>query len=791
MRQLDNWITYLDDANRPLQGRLTFYKRNTTELAPIYNEVHAALAMNPIYTNIHGSTDLQIFLDDIDYTIKLEKYIGKIDMVSDQALENWREIRTFDNLYPAALKPTITSDSSKQFPNMESLRAADWRDVPVLEDDEDPLVILNGYYEQGDMPAVWFILREDNTSTDDGGSIIRVDSTHVWAMIPNHILDIRSFGVFPTEDYLLVNPRYSQIRLAFDYANSRGLDVYFPSVYETGGYYLLEGGIHLLTQTLILDEKVRISGKTGTSSVFQVKNIQSSSRSHIFVDYAGTGYISIITNTVRSSWFNNSWPIFPGTINKVILDSISVPFTFVDVYVEVENIIEGATLNFEGCHITSNRKFKDCTILFDNCGYVSDEWLHPVDGNLIRLVNNFIDLKNMSCANAYIAWKNKQNENDYGDLGEQIIDAEIVPGDNCIVLNASGVINLVGPGNIEIHNFSGTINGFSSSNSINAIDSWLTLDDGNVLNNFQLRRGSYTSTSQIQFINGLYISNANVNSPILCLGNVAHIEYSHIYRQLTCTHPILLSNIIEDSIIHHAPSASMTFSLVRNTFKAGGGHILTSEHTDTAVVGGEWIGNSSLLSGHFITIDRSNFLPNESSHTYEYYGNTGKNVIQRFNNESFSNVRMKLAGDLVAGETDLITLVSASYDGGKFTVATTLGHPWKNIRLFSIGTNLEVDVKLECINIIEPNGSSYNKYTSDYASLFSPACIRINSTLQTLPGELTSCINLEHVGGYIWNIGWWTGSMKLWTNRSTAPLAPFNNDSEWKVTISVSKNSVA
>lgn len=788
MRQLDNWITYLDDANKPLKGRLTFYKRNTTELAPIYNEVHEALAMNPIYTNIHGSTDLQIFLDDIDYTIKLEKYIGKIDMVSDQALKNWREVRTFDNLYPAALKPVILSDASKQFPNMASLRATDWHDVPVLESSEDPLIILNGYYEQGDMPAVWYILREDNTSTDDGGSIIRVDSTHIWAMIPNHIIDIRSFGVFPTEDYLLVTPRYSQMRLAFDYANSRGLDVYFPSVYETGGYYLLEGGIHLLTQTLILDKHVKISGKDDTSSVLQVKNIQSSSRSPIFVNSAGSGYINIITNTVRSSWFSTSWPIFPGTINTVILDSISVPFTFIDVYIEVENIIEGATLNFERCHITSDRKFKDCSLIFTDCGYVSDMWLHPTDGNLVNLNNNIINLKNMSSANAYIAWKNRQLENDYGDLGEQVIDAEIVTGDDCILLNASGVINLVGSGNIEIHNFSGSINGFTSSTNINAIDSWLTLDDGSVLNNLQLRRGSYTSTGQVQFLNGLYISNATINSPILCLGNVAYIEYSNIYGQLTCTHPVLLSNIIGASIIHHAPSTTMAFSLIRNTFKAGGGHILDSEYPNTAVTGGEWIENSSLLNGHFITIDRTNFLPNESAHIYEYYGNTGKNVIQRFNNESLCNVTMKLTGDFVTGETDLITLISNSNDD---TVATTLGHPWKNISLFSIGTTLEADVRLECINIIESNGSSYNRYTSDFNSLFSPANIRINTTEQAIPGDWTPCINLEHVGGYLWNVGWWTGAMKLWTARQTVLVAPFNNDSEWKVTISVSRNSVA
>lgn len=629
MRALDNWVTYEDTWGKPFQGKFTFCKLGTSELITITN-VNGTPLSNPMLSDMYGRTEQQVFLPDIDVTVVMHKWIGPGSMAeNDTDDSHWTLVRSFDNL-------TEVSQITINDQVVEAVRVADKEALQTMVvPDGIEYAILSGYYEAGDMPPVNYQLVYNSDLTDNGGSVIQScgnpDITDAfWVLIPDRVIDCRVFGVFPRNSYNNPTAYTSQLAYCFAYANSMGRDVYMPQVFQntnngnTFSYYWLEGITTVLQTRLIIDKNVRICLKTGTSNNITLYAIKHEGESNIFTNNGGSGTLTLdVRGEMHASWFNPSWATFPGSVRKVILDSRTNPFTFRNTIVEVQKLQIGKTFNFEDCYIEADKKFRNCTLNFTRCGFVSDRWLDT--GNTVTLVGNQIKLSNMTSANAYIDWKNKQNESDYGDLGEQNINASVRPGGT--IENCYGSITLLSHGSFEFHNVTLTLNGLDSSDSINAVDSWFTINGSSVVSSFQMRRGALAG-SALQVLSSLLLDNADINLPLTTLGAAAEIRNSRIYGHVTASNIILTCNQIYAEVDQRDVGGTIMVNCTGNMFHMNGSTMIAARHyihatNADSVVNGIWANNgSSYDTIHWIRIDRTNLKFQDNDHHYAYMNNS-------------------------------------------------------------------------------------------------------------------------------------------------------------------------
>ena len=630
MRSLDNWTTYDDTWGKPFQGKFTFCKLGTSELISI-TDVNGTRLPNPMLSDMHGRTEHQVFLPDEDVTVVMHKWIGPGSMAeADTDDSHWTLVRSFDNL-------TEVSQITINDQVVEAIRVSTKESLQTMVVPEGvEYAILSGYYEAGDMPPANYKLVYNPDLIDDGGSIIQScgnpDITNAfWVLIPEQVIDCRIFGVFPKNSYNNPTSYTSQLAHCFVYANSMGREVYMPQVYQntnngnTFSYYWLEGGSFVLQTCLNVDKNVRICLKTGTTNSMTLYALKHEGESNIFTNNGGSGSLTLdVRGEMCASWFNPSWATFPGSVRKVILDTRSNPFTFKNTIVEVQKLQNNKTFNFEDCYIEADKKFRNCTLNFTRCGFVSDRWLDT--GNTVTLIGNQIRLSNMSSANAYIEWKNKQNESDYGDLGEQSINASVRPGGT--IENCYGSITLLSHGSFEFHNVSLTVTGLEASDSINAVDSWFTINGSSVVSSLQIRRGSIAG-SAVQVLSSVLLDNVDMNVQLTTLGAATEIRNSRIYSYVTATNIILTNNQIYREINQRDVDGVITINCVGNMFHMTGGsaniparHYVHS-YTPNTVVNGIWANNgSSYDTIHWIRLDRTNLKVNDIDHSYTYSGNS-------------------------------------------------------------------------------------------------------------------------------------------------------------------------
>lgn len=602
MRSLDNWTPYYGRQNKPLYGRLTFYKLHTTELQPIYNEDGTVPLPNPISTSQYGLTDVQVFLTDNDYTVKVEKWMGAGEYtLDDPNVEDWEEIRTFDNLYPAIMVHNADGLVSKvEVTTMNSLR-----DVDVSDTDINYAVLL-GYYELGDMPPQFYKLVDSSDSTiqDDGGSIIRpAHSTNkLWILIPQENIDVRVFGVFPAPTISENVSQTSNIHACFNYANAQGKDVYVPLVYDSVSYYFLEGGMHDLRQKLVVDKGVHIVAKPLTTTKLALAEIQHYGE-QLFISTGDYGTLTVNCPTVKLSWKCNDWLSWPGTVSTFIVDKLNSSFDFDTATVIFESKVMDKTLGFTNCKIESKGMIETCTVNLTNCGEVTDRWLGT--GCTVVLNGNDIFIKNFSNANTYIAWKNLQLESDYGDLlGMTVTDAEL-EGQNIEISHFTGSIIL--PTNVNvttINDFNGSIN-----RHVNAAGCSLYIDQCSIILTGNL---NYTVLNAKR-------SALSTGGAVVSVSGYTHIE--------DCTIGFAINSYSDATFIRSTIGAVLqtpASNLMKTVLE---GCTLLGQYTlnptaDGTIFNGRIINNYSAVADP-ITMVRTYFNPIDSNHAYSYHGNTG------------------------------------------------------------------------------------------------------------------------------------------------------------------------
>ena len=613
---VDTWATILDDRNKPLVGKIGFYEPNTTTLKNIFGTDEVIPLENPIYCN--GVTTSQVLLDEGDYTARYWRYIGNGNMESDNNEDSWLLYKTELVKDGSVVKTDFagngiveTIDELKELTGMEN----------------GDICLVHGYYTKDDCPARYFVWHEGGTYTDDGGVCIKSNSqnTGAWIMkIPGTYIDVRWFGDIPSNAWNGTSSNLGQRAKAAAAANKYSKDLYFPS-YKNGtqnGFYVFNGSNTVsVTQNIICDNAVRFVVKSGTTgTVVSCSEFIKDGR-YLFISEHGKqiGGYEIHADWIKTSWLNsNTTNPLNWARQGFIIDEMQSPLTLQNVKLKVEESpYSGTTLN--NCEMLECNKKITNNITIQNMEIDTDWFADDYDWSKLSLSGCRILLRNCKDANTYIILKNKQNESDYGDLGEQQINAQILAGGT--IENCYGTVQVLNGGSIELHNASLVMNGLTSNNSINAVDSWLTINTSITLGSIQLRRGSLAGAGGITLIGDSLIENAQINLPIATTGILLTVRNSEIYGYIQTRNIKLINNQIYNVIDQSDLGGVIHVYLSGNMFHDNGIHYV---HADTAesVVNGIWIGNGSTYDDkHWIRLDRTNLKYQDNDHSYTYAKN--------------------------------------------------------------------------------------------------------------------------------------------------------------------------
>lgn len=614
---VDCWQMMFTNDNRPLVGKIEFCEANTTELKSIFT-VDGSELNNPIYCN--GVTNYQVMLDNGDYTVRFYEYIGNGNMESDENSDSWRLYKT--ELISA---PKANNTAGADGVSMTVTTIADLKAVDNMED--GTVVGVVGYYTAEDCPLRYYVWHSSGNYSDDGGVVIKSDTTTsgAWILkIPSSYIDVRWYGDIPSNSSLssINTSSLGQRTKAATAANKYAKDLYFPS-YGKGtatGFYMFDGSNTVsVNKDIIVDNAVRFVVKHGTVGTQVTCHELKACEKYLFVSELGStiGGYNITADTIDTSWYSSDKAVASGARVKYVITNLQSPMSFSDTYVELANDVT-QNVTFDNCHIDGFKRLSGYVTMQNML--VKTEWFKDdYDYSKLSLYNCQIELENCKDANTYILLKTKQNDPNYGDLGEQSINATVIGGGT--IENCYGSITVSGGGNFEFHNVSLNVTGLTTSNSINGVDSWLTFTDTPTIGNIQLRRGSLTGNG-LTLIQDSYIENASINCPINTTGIKLTVRNSDINQKITTRKIDLINNQIYAEIDQSDFGGVVYVNLSGNMFHGTAQHYV---HADTAdsVVNGIWIGNgSSYDDRHWIRLNRTNLKYHDRDHSYTYAKNS-------------------------------------------------------------------------------------------------------------------------------------------------------------------------
>ena len=665
-RNFDNRDRYYDLQGKPLAGCVQFMLKDGTTVAPIY-DVDQVPISNPQLTDILGRTKEQVFID-ADVVAYMYKYIGTGTLAEEEALgidtsdqSKWALQYTVES---AAIDTrSITGESAMDVPDIDSLRALDVMEVPEIYGTK--IITLNGYYEVGDCEPMRYIWDSESTLNDDNGSVIAPDGvlTGRWIMVqPTEHCDSRHFGVFPQDSADADINQSTRITQLISYCNSKSIRPYFNGsvaypyfIYESVAYNS-RNPIDVSNDTQFVDK--------GTGNRF-------------YGQWNGNPYFVNANTNVNSKAVRHSWHIKGydyGTVTYIV-DSWWSPVFLSNIQVEIE-MPPASGSQFDDCDIVSNEMFTDNVVL-QNLEIHTDWFDDDYDWAKLSLYNCTIRLQNCKDANTYVLLKNKQNEADYGDLGEQTL-SNISLLANCIAENAA-FDNVTLTGDTEMHNVSGSIVLQGSAYTLNFVDCWLNIANTStaVMSNVMWRRGAITGSSTLQVLTELLMENVVINCPLDSRGATSHIKNSEINAAITCTDIALERDTISAAINQQQNGSTnniypdVTYCLFKGP---NGVHNLASTNTETkAQVLGRWLNNDAKGSNTYrpIAIDLTNIINNDMSHIYQYEGNTGR-FLTRMPKTTYTQAQFYYIAEVARTLSRLpdFTLVSSEL------VLPTIGCPW-------------------------------------------------------------------------------------------------------------------
>ena len=629
---VDPWQNIIDIHGKYLVGRLTFLEPNTSGRKLTIYDTDGNELDNPIYTSTFGLPKYQIMLQDQDYKVTYEMYIGQGNMESDENEENWLLYKTVlsvnGNLSAEhdSVTPTFvnTVDELKQLGGQQNGDTA----------------ILKGYYEVGDSgePRL-YVWHDSGNWTDDGGVIIRSNNTTTgaWVMsIPGTYIDVRWYGDIPDTS---ASPTHQTSNLgqrsrAASAANRYDKDLYFPTrqtTTSTIGCYIFDGSNTIsVDQNIICDSSVRFVVKHDTTSTaVSCKSLLKPSK-HLFI--AESQSVQIGSYTLTADWINTSWLSSNDATARnarvgYVIDQLKSPLIFENTKIKVERDGINMSCTFKNCEMVECYKQITGTVTMQNMNIHTDWFADDYNyGNLTLLTPCTVKLDNCKDANTYILLKNKIQDYNYGDCGEQNLTNATIHG-GCVLENCYGTVTVTGNGGVELHNASLTISGMTSNNSINAVDSWLTFASNTVMQNIQFRRGSLQNTNvTIQVLGNSVFEDVDVFANINCLGTDTTFKRSNIYGAVQGTNITIHNNNIYNQIDQRDTNGVVNVNCVGNMFYLSSNSTPARHYvhatTANSIVSGVWLKNgSSYDTIHWIRLDRTNLQFQDSAHNYTYAGN--------------------------------------------------------------------------------------------------------------------------------------------------------------------------
>lgn len=566
-RNFDNRDRYSGLDGNPLHGCIQFNVKDGNTPTNIYDADKVPLA-NPQLTDMLGCTKNQVFID-ADCVAYMYKYIGQgsFGTIEEEGIDTsdeskWALQYTVEN---AALdERTVTGDSAMAVNTVDELRNTDPSEVPEVGGVK--VVTLYGYFECGDKEPINYIWDDESEKADDNGSIIAVDGmlTGRWVMVrPTGHCDSRHFGVFSQDSYNAGVDHTTGITQLVDYCNSESLRPFFNGS-QAYPYFKYSA--------LAVNSRNPIDVSDGTIFV-------DSNSSIFYGEWNGNPYFRNASTTINSKTVRHSWHAggHTGTYTYIV-DSRQNPALLSNVKVVFEvSPLSGTQL--VNCELESNEKITGNIVLQDMT--VHTDWFSgSYDWGGLQMVNCRILLDNCKDANTYVLLKNKANEADYGDLGEQTL-SNITLLSGCIVENAA-FSNVTIVGDTELHNVSGTVNVTGSSYSLNFIDCWITIANSGdkVLDNVQWRRGSVEldTSYHVQILNSLQLEGVNVDATFYTPG--IRPEYTG------CSVNAVQKNYMDVQYVDCRISADILQYPELHTYDQSVG--------ETCCMGGEFVGNKFL-----------------------------------------------------------------------------------------------------------------------------------------------------------------------------------------------------
>lgn len=159
---------------KPMAGRVTFYAHDSDTKIDVFTMQGEDFvqAQNPQLLNNAGRLADTIFFDSAIIDVFIEKYIGFPGQMSEESTDT--EFEPFDNFEIGFQIPA--GESVPKVGTIEELKGADV---------STGVVLVTGYYQDGDSPARFYLWDESSSNTEDGGYVIASDNEDAgrWIML--------------------------------------------------------------------------------------------------------------------------------------------------------------------------------------------------------------------------------------------------------------------------------------------------------------------------------------------------------------------------------------------------------------------------------------------------------------------------------------------------------------------------------------------------------------------------------------------------------------------------------
>lgn len=373
MRPLTPFGSYLDNAGHPLVGRVRFCNPDASP-AEVFAEDGTTSLGRSVFTDSSGRPVQQPFLEDHDYLLFFDKYVGHATMTEDDDTDSWEEqgsaIDRYDVFGVSVECGTVVSVS-----NIAVLRETAPNTVTPF--DGVYMVDLLGYDEVGDKPVLRYVWDSENTDSDDGGSVIEVDGVETGRWVikdrPEYV-DSRHFGAFPNSTATAYPTQRYNLQRAALWAHGEGLGLYLHAD-DTHAYYDISG-INIYDLKCAPGATVfTITGST--SNIIGLESVTV----HSGEDLEGT---TVLTDrVVRTSWAGTSSHTRLSPTERLVIDSqfYGIPGfrSWENVDVDIYDNSNG-DLHFEKCAVYVHVAMDSSkTAYFDACTFVA---AGTMDGNL-------------------------------------------------------------------------------------------------------------------------------------------------------------------------------------------------------------------------------------------------------------------------------------------------------------------------------------------------------------------------------------------------------------------------